>query len=191
MAQLLRPSIAAGSTAACGRRKRRTRLRVASRVTPASPSRCGRAGGKPRRDGPENCFGPDISESGPIIAVVHTHRWSCSSTQSVGGCSLGCPAEPPPSFHREACSSRVSRPMQSRHKEAEYGSSCGGLRNSCDPCGRSSPVARLPTAHGCSYQARAARARSLALIGAYAVSGRRPGRARVRSTPACPSDVRR
>ena len=58
---------------------------------------------------------------------------SCSSTQRVDGCSLGCPAEPPPSFDREAWSSKVSRPIESRHKEAEHGLSCGGLRNfGCD-----------------------------------------------------------
>ena len=47
-------------------------------------------------------FGPDSPSSGPIICCGAHAPLICALARGVSGCSLVCPAQPPPSPHREA-----------------------------------------------------------------------------------------
>ena len=100
-----------------------------------------------------NCFGPDIPKSGPIINAVHTHRLGALARKVTMDVRWVVRRNHP---HRSIRSLEfeVSRPMESRDKEAEYGSLCGGLRNfGCDRAAVRAQSRRSPTAHGCSCQA--------------------------------------
>src|SRR3982750_1596819 len=78
--------------------------------------------------------------------------------------SLVCPAEPPPSFRREL-GVGASRPKESRQKEAEYGSSCGGLRNfGCDTGGWTTDHRVEMSCRRLSPQSRARRRRTPAPV---------------------------